>query len=252
MEISIDKLLEGRSTIIKGKEYNDTKSYILPFVEKFSSYTDDFRAKVISPSQLSVSVDGTVDQVYNRVMIEAVSPITHDLAEVIGMVYALDVRYPVAKFFKGIKDNMEGGQLYIDNTSNIVYSDIVPETPIDYTPLNRLSDKKIDTMDWMDTLKTKDFNCSNDNINYSLGQWIRFALNIERKTDYGMIKIGYQDIVSGYKYLFEDEDSLYYKNLGGHREYYDIYSAMSNVVYNGRDIFNIPEKTILLKQILSI
>ena len=252
MEISIDELLKGQSTIIRGKEYNDTKSYVMPFLEKFSDYTEDFRARVVAPSQLSVSVDGTVNQVYTRVLVEAVAPITHDLAEVIGMVYALDTRYPVVKFFKCIKDNMEGGQLYIDNVANIAYSDIAPESPIDYTQLNRLADKEIKTLDWMDSLKTKDFDCSNDNVNKSLGQWIRFALNIERKTDYGLVKIGHQDIVSGYKYLFEDEDSPHYKSLGGHREYFDIFSAMSDVVYNGRDIINIPEKTVLLKQILSI
>lgn len=65
-------------------------------------------------------------------------------------------------------------------------------------------------------------------------------------------KIGYADIVSGYKYLFETRDSNYYKGLGVHTDYLNIFSAMSDVIYNGKDIVNIPEKTVLLKQILSI
>ena len=252
MEIEMEDLLEGQSTIIRGKEFNETKAYVQPFIDRFKSETDDFRIRVISPSQLSVSADGTVNQVYNRVLIEAVIPTAFDIADVVGMTYALDVRYPVVKFFKGVKDNLEGGQLYIDNTNNIVYGDITPDTPIDYSILDRLIAKEVKTNEWMESLKTKDFDASNDNVNYTLGQWVRFALNIERSTDYGTIKIGYADIVSGYKYLFETRDSNYYKGLGVHTDYLNIFSAMSDVIYNSKDIVNIPEKTVLLKQILSI
>lgn len=250
MEISLKELMEGQSTVIRGKEFFETKAYVQPFIDRFSNDTDDFRVRVVAPNQLSISEGGVINQVYNKVLVEAVSPITHDLAEVCGMTYALDVRYPVIKFFKGIKDNMESGHLFIDKSQNIVTDDIIPGEAVNFTKLDALIAQPVNTQEWMEELKRKDFDASNDHVNFSLGQWVRFAININKTTEHGIIKIAYADIVSGYKWVFEDQNSPFYKGLGGHTEYYTIYSAMSSAIYNSRDLVNIPDKTLLLKQIL--
>ena len=36
MEITINQLLEGKPTIIKGKEFKATKDYVNPFLDKIS------------------------------------------------------------------------------------------------------------------------------------------------------------------------------------------------------------------------
>lgn len=42
MEISVAELLKGKPTIIKNKEFFQTKTYVEPFVEKMSALTTDF------------------------------------------------------------------------------------------------------------------------------------------------------------------------------------------------------------------
>ncbi len=66
MEISIGKLSEGKSTIIKGKEYLETSAYVQPFINAMSSFTKDFVIRVQLPSQITVT--GTKEDItYNRV-----------------------------------------------------------------------------------------------------------------------------------------------------------------------------------------
>ena len=47
MEITLSRLLEGKPTIIKGKEYLATKEYVSPFIDEMSKYTDKFHRTVI-------------------------------------------------------------------------------------------------------------------------------------------------------------------------------------------------------------
>ena len=42
MEITLQKLLEGKATIIKGKEYLSTKEYVQKFVDEMSKFTNKF------------------------------------------------------------------------------------------------------------------------------------------------------------------------------------------------------------------
>ena len=43
MKINIEDLLKGKATIIKDREYLPTKSYVEPFLERMSKFTNDFR-----------------------------------------------------------------------------------------------------------------------------------------------------------------------------------------------------------------
>lgn len=66
MEITIGKLLEGKSTVIKDKEYLATAEYVTPFLEIMSHFTKDFYCKVEMPKQITVT-DKKRDITYNRV-----------------------------------------------------------------------------------------------------------------------------------------------------------------------------------------
>lgn len=66
MEITIGKLADGKSTIIKGKEYLSTKEYTQPFIDSIRKFTDEFYAQVQLPSQLTLT-NSKEDITYNRV-----------------------------------------------------------------------------------------------------------------------------------------------------------------------------------------
>lgn len=66
MEITIGKLLEGKSTVIKDNEYLSTKEYVNPFIEIMKKFTADFSVQVQLPSQLTIT-DSKEDITYNRV-----------------------------------------------------------------------------------------------------------------------------------------------------------------------------------------
>lgn len=77
MELSINELLKGKATIIKGKEYFSTEVYVTPFLERMSKFTSDFRVQAKLPDQISITKKEDLnleDTVFNRVWIQAVMP----------------------------------------------------------------------------------------------------------------------------------------------------------------------------------
>src|SRR5690606_16844840 len=102
MQITVQELLQGKATIIKEKEYLSTKDYVQPFINKMKTFTNDFRIKVKLPDQITKDKDR--DVTYNRVLIEAVLPANHTIHnhdEVIGFLYGLDIKKPIAKIYRG-------------------------------------------------------------------------------------------------------------------------------------------------------
>lgn len=251
MNIQLNDLLKGQPTSIKNNTFFSTEGYIKPFIERMNGITDTFECKAISPAQLSFNRDGSIIPVYNRVLVEAILPGDNYHNEIVGMTYALDSRKPVCKFFRAVKDGLNG-HLYISNDKYIVAQQLEPEITLNYSYLDSLMNKDFDTFDWIQNIKSIDFDATNDNVNYKLGQWIRFAINFNLYSDFGNVKIATNDIVAGYKSLFESNDSEFYVPLANHTEYYRIYSALSKVLYDGKDIVNLPDKCILLKNILGL
>ena len=66
MEITIDKLLEGKSTIIKDRQYLPTADYVNPFFDQMSKFTDNFVVNVQLPTQMTTT-EGNEDITFNRV-----------------------------------------------------------------------------------------------------------------------------------------------------------------------------------------
>ena len=138
MEVTLQQLLTGKCTKIKGKDYLPTRGYVEPFLERVSRLTNDFSVQVKLPDQITFDVNegqNVEDTTYNRVLIQGVLPTTFDNhKEVIGMVYGLDVRKPIIKLYRGAI-NCACTNLCIFNPSFLNVQFIEPDKGISYKPI---------------------------------------------------------------------------------------------------------------------
>lgn len=262
MELTIEQLLQGKSTRIKNKDYFPTAAYVEPFLERAQKLTSEFRVQVQLPTQITYTASGdinTEDITYNRVLIEAILPDEYKFNSdphraVLGMVYGIDVRKPVVKFFKG-QERMSCTNLCVFSPQLLACQDLEAETAVDYSPFERIIEQTDDTATWMKKLIETDFNCATQNVNESLGRWIRNCINMSFDNHYGKAKLAVSTPIDAYKSLFEKEDSDYYAGVdSGDISMYQVYNAFTQVLTDGmkKDPFNIFEKTLLLKSILSL
>ena len=262
MEIQLNELLAGRATRIKSKDYFPTAAYVEPFLERAQRLTSDFRIQIQLPKQITYTADGginTEDITYNRVLIEAILPDEYKFNDdphraVLGMVYGIDVRKPVVKFFKG-QERMSCTNLCVFSPQLLSCQDLEPETAVDYRPLERIIDQTDDTANWMKKLIETQFDCGVHNVNESLGKWIRNCISLSYNNHYQPVKIACSTPIDAYKLLFEKDESDYYTGLdSGYIDMYQVYNAFTQILTDGmkKDPFNIFEKTLLLKDILDI
>ena len=254
MEITLDELLRGNATTIKNKEYFPTKAYVEPFLERMSNYTNDFRVQVKLPDQLALNEDNPVN-IYNRVVVQAVLPdnlVIDQHSQVVGMVYGLDVRKPVVKLFVGALD-MVCTNLCVFSPDQINCAALEPETPINFKPINSIMNSIEGTVKFIQKLKNTEFNCSYENTSKKLGDWIKQCMNVSYDNGFGKVKIAATTPIDAYKLLFKDKDSRYLikepvTNM------YNIYGAFTQIFTDSmkRDLMNVCEKTLLVKQILGV
>ena len=251
MDITINELLQGKSTIIKNKNYFPTKAYVEPFLEQMSKHTDDFRISVKIPDQLT-TLEGDTDITYNRVLIQAVMPdeFYNNHREVVGFLYGLDVRKPVVKLYRGGL-NMACTNLCVFNPDFLHIQELQPETAINIKPVKELMDRQSDLALALKNLKEMTWDKNDLNIERNLGQWIRNAINCSYDNGFGKAKLATSTVIDAYKLLFEKEDSPYFikdDKIDG----FTIYNAFTELISNdgGKDIFNKTEKTLLLREIL--
>lgn len=258
MEVSIEQLFKGKPTKIRNKDYFPTKAYVEPFLERMSKFTNDFRVQVKLPDQITRTVNGDAnieDITYNRVLIQAVLP--EELAienhkEVIGLVYGLDVRKPVAKIYRGAL-NMACTNLCVFDPSFLNVQFINPEKGISYRPVELLMEQADDMKTMLDNLKNTEWEGNPQNIESNLGRWIRNAMNCEYNTDYGTIKVGTDVVIKAYSSMFVDNESPYFIGEGNNVDMFTVYNAFTELISNdkGKDLMNKVEKVLLLRNILN-
>lgn len=256
MDISIDKLIEGKPLIIRNKQYLSTEQYTTPFLERMSKFTSDFRVQVKRPDTLSLNKENLdLNDCYTRVLIQAVLP--DELAienhkEVVGLVYGLDVRKPIAKIYRGAL-NMACTNLCVFNPSFLNVQTISPEKGISYKPIEHLMEQASDMKMMLDTLKNTEWEGTPQNIESNLGRWVRNALNCEYNTEYGTIKVGTDIVIKAYSSMFVDEESPYFIGEGNNVDMFTVYNAFTELISNdkGKDLMNKVEKTLLLRNILN-
>ena len=260
-EIQLNELLAGRATRIKNRDYFQTAAYVEPFLDRVQKISKEIRVQVQLPTQITYTANGdinTEDITYNRVLIEAILPDEYKFNDdphraVLGMVYGIDVRKPVVKFFKG-QERMSCTNLCVFSPQLLSCQDLEPETQIDFKPLERIIEQTDDTATWLKKLIETEFDCSEHNVNESLGRWIRNCINYSFDNHYGKAKLAVSTPIDAYKSLFEKEDDDYYVGLNGNTSMYQIYNAFTQVLTDGmkKDPFNIFEKTLLVKDILDL
>lgn len=261
MTINLSELLAGKATRIRGKEYFSTAAYVEPFLERIQRLTNEISVQCQLPSQITYTGDGnlnTEDITYNRVLIEAKLPDEYKFNDdphrpVIGMVYGIDVRKPVVKFFKGM-ERMSCTNLCVFSPELLSCQELVSETAIDYKPLERIIQQTDDTAARLKTLISTEFECSDYNINESLGKWIRNCINYSYDNHFGKTKLACSTPIDAYKLLYEKEDSDYFIGNTSSTSMYNIYNAFTQVLTNNmsKDFNSIFEKTLLISDILGL
>lgn len=258
-ELSINELLAGKATRIKNKDYFPTAAYVEPFLDRVQKFTSEIRVNAVLPSQITYSADGTLnteDITYNRVVVEAVLPDEYKFSDdlhkpTIGMVYGLDVRKPVVKFFKGL-ERCVCTNLCVFSPELLACQDLEPECAIDFRPLERIISQTDDTAAWLKKLISTKFDCTPSNINESLGKWVRNCINYSYNNSYQPVKIACSTPIDAYKLLFHNQESDYYVGTERDTDMYQVYNAFTQVLTDSRkkDAFNIFEKTLLVKDII--
>lgn len=259
MEITINELLKGKATRIKTDDFFETEAYVTPFLERVSKITQNFVVRVETPKQITYTKDGDVDFediTFNRVWVQGILPEeycieNHD--EVIGMIYGLDCRKPIAKFYRGGL-NRACTNLCIFNPAFLSVQEIAPEVAVDYRPLNNLIDKSSELKDWINTLKSTTLNCTGDNMLTELGKWVDNCIDMSYNSGVGTsVKLAVSTAIDAYKLLFKKNDSDYFVEDDS-ISMFRVYNAFTDILrkQTDKDIINPIEKCLLLRKILDI
>jgi len=258
MKIDVDELLKGLATKIREKEFYQTEAYVTPFLERMQKLTDDFSIEVKLPEQITVTKKEDLDFdniTYNRVWIQAILPDDYTVenhAEVIGMVYGIDTRKPIVKFYRGGL-NMACTNLCVFSPSMLSVQELKPQEAISFNPLDSIMEKAYEIKRFLETLRSISFPRRADWINEQLGKWIRNSMHLKYENGISPVKLGVPNIIDAYKLLFEDTKSEYFVK-DERTDMFNVYNAFTEVISNkdSKDIMNKCEKVLLLKDILDI
>ena len=230
----------------------------MPFIQRMAEYTDDFRIQAIPAGQISLTPSGEMnmeDMVYNRMWIQAVMPDAagydnHD--RVIGMVYGLDTRKPVVKFYVGGL-NRACTNLCIFSPSFLHIQELEPQIAINFKPIEYLLKQTDDVKATLERFANTEIPYDQQIINENLGQWIRNTMSKQFNNNFGKVKVATSTAIDAFKLLYEDKDSPYYVNPGNSTDLFNVYNAFTQCVTDDkRDIINKAEKTLLISNIITV
>ena len=241
MNLTIEQLLRGKSTKIKDKEFLPTEGYVTPFFERMNKIPGTiFRCHAELPKQITITtteeLNSIEDITYNRVWIEAILPesyIEDNHSRVAGMVYGIDTRIPVVKFYTG-------GE---------------PRKAINFGSLDYILSKTSTMGAFLHTLHSIEFDCSIDNIHRSLGYWLDNSIELCYNTGMSKASIAASTVISAYKSLFKLTKSPYYVDIEKKPsiDMFTVYNAFTDILtHKDRDIINKADKCLLIKDILGI
>ncbi len=252
MEITLDKLLKGKSTIIKDRNYLSTSDYINPFLEQMSSFTDRFVVKVQTPEQMTTT-EGVEDITFNRVWIQAILPDSsciEDYNEVYGLIYGLDVKTPVYKVYRGML-NKACENLCVFDPQWLVVNELKPEENFVFDIKDLMS--KVSNFELIiKNMKNKYLSSDIDDKHKMFGKMVEKAVLEEHQNLGGKIKISPVTVISAYNNVYHNTESKYYV---GDREstVFNFYNAFTELIRDEkRDIMNKFEKTLLVNSLFGL
>ena len=247
MELTMEQMLQGKATRIKDKEYFTTEAYVLPFIERVSKLTDNFIIHAKPADQISLTKEGEInfdDVIYNRVWIQGVLPDEYaydNHKKVISMLYALDTRKPLVKFYTGAL-NMACLNLSVFNPEMLSVSELEPESAINYSFLRTASNLTEDIGHTLKKLSEMEFKRSD--MFADLGHWV--------DNGFGNIKLSETTPIDVYKDIFYDEKSKYFTK-DDRVDGFTVYNAFTELItQDKRDLVNKFEKTLLIKDIMNL
>lgn len=247
MEITINQLLEGKPTIIKGKEFKSTKDYVNPFLDKINKFTDNFIVEVQPPDQIIVTDDKSIT--YNKVWIQAIMPTKDDIkgcSETINFVYALDSRIPVYKIFRSYKDS--SGLFYSINPMWLITKEIKTDEDLKF-PIETLLGTTNDLEIKLNKFENKDLGIDLDSRHKLLGEIIDKILFTTFNSIAGKVKLSTAMGINAYESVYYDSTSKYYSKDGSSTAL-NFYNALDQLVTDEKkDIFNKFEKSYLVNLI---
>lgn len=254
MEITLSELLEGKSTIIKNKEFFPTKTYVEPFIERMSKFTDNFKINVKLPDQMTTS-QNTPDLAFNRVWIQAILPQQYSIDshdEVIGMVYGIDPKKPIVKIYRGML-NSACTNLTVFNPQWQSVQELVPGEVINYAPMKNLMEMTSDFAIKLEQLKSTYIGGGQREREQELGKWVNFTIKESEEDGFGKVKLANSVAIDAFKQLYIDTDSPYYTPPGMETCLFDAYNAFTQVITDDKkDLMNKFTKTILISRLLGV
>lgn len=248
----LKNVLNGKSTLIKNKQYLSAKDYIQPFLDRMDAYKVSYTCQVKPADQLSVT-DSNPDVVYNRVHIQAIFPeefyYKNGCRKVIGFVYGIDVKVPIAKFYIASIDDK--GNLIAFDPNAIIIQKLEDATPIDYSCIQNLFNITDNTEVMLQQLKNNYID--REVFIHRLGEWVDLTLDQCIINDGGKVKLTSSLPIDVYKSLIKDKDSDYYIKETSQISIYDVYATfLGKIREDNKDIINQFEKTLLVNKILRI
>lgn len=246
--ITLNELLTGKATVIKNKTYFETKKYVQPFIDRMSAFTKDFRINVKMPEQMTIGKEDA-DVTFNKVSIIAVLDNKIDkYNEVIGFCYALDVRKPVAKFYRAYID-LETNIMFATNPNMQICQAIEPEEPINYSGIKSLMELTDDTKVKMDTLDETEVD--KQSLDRILGSWVRKCRGFELYSEFGKVKLAASNGIDAFEMIFEDRESDFYCDEDVNVNALTCYEALAKTVADDtKDLINKFEKSIIISKIV--
>lgn len=255
MVIDLNTLMKGKATRIKDKEYFTTESYVTPFIDRVSKMTNDFIINVKPADQISLTKDGEInfdDVIYNRVWIQGVLPEEYawdNHKRVISMIYALDTRKPLVKFYVGAL-NMACLNLCVFNPEALNVAELEPESAINYSFLRNAMSMTDETKVMLEKLSDREY--KKDEIYADLGHWVDNCINAKINMGFGTVKLAESSPIDVYKDLFYNEKSKYY-TTDNVVDGFTVYNAFTDLItQDKRDLVNKFEKTLLVKDIMEV
>lgn len=249
--VTLEELLQGKATIIKDKEYLTTAEYVQPFLDIVTPFVDEFTIQVKTPSQITIGANKE-DITYNRVLIQGLLPSSNDYdnhKEVVGFLYGLDAKKPVAKTYRGYL-NMACTNLSVFNPQWIHVQEISTEKELNYsiTELLGLANNfKNEIKELKETFIDRDM------IYDHLGRWVDFCLTQEYFNGVHGVKVPPTMPITGYKNVFLNKKSKYYVSDIEEVSLFDLHEAMTQVITDDKkDIINRYEKTMLVNQMIDL
>ena len=235
MIITREYLLKGLPTCIKGSQFLHTESYVTPFLSQMEEITDNIIINAVIPEQ-TYGIANVPPPVFNTVWVQAILPQQEGFSESYTLVYSLDMRTPVYKYYKGWIDS--NGSLIVPNRDFILSDIIIPGEKIPYD-INRLLNADYDIKGWEDSLK-------HEILNRHLFLGYLIELSMSGSVDYETghrVMLAHNLIIKAYKesYLFKEPDTV---------SYLDYYKNASFLLSQDQDFLNMSEKTTLFKSMI--